>query len=45
MKEEFRIIANSIKKDKSILDIGCGGGLFCEPMARKGADELGIDLV
>jgi len=26
MKEEFKIIANSIKKDKSILDVGCGDG-------------------
>ena len=27
----------------SILDIGCGGGLVCEPMARLGADVTGID--
>ncbi len=27
----------------SILDIGCGGGLLCEPMARLGADVLGAD--
>lgn len=27
----------------SILDIGCGGGLVCEPMARLGADITGID--
>ena len=26
MKEEFKIIANSIEKDKSILDVGCGDG-------------------
>ena len=26
MKEEFKIIAKSIKKDKSILDVGCGDG-------------------
>tara|TARA_B100001027_G_scaffold52162_1_gene34786 strand:+ start:4097 stop:4693 length:597 start_codon:yes stop_codon:yes gene_type:complete len=26
MKEEFKIIANSIQKNKSILDIGCGDG-------------------
>ena len=25
------------------LDIGCGGGLLCEPMARLGADVLGAD--
>jgi 2-polyprenyl-6-hydroxyphenyl methylase / 3-demethylubiquinone-9 3-methyltransferase len=27
----------------SLLDIGCGGGLLCEPMARKGARVTGID--
>tara|TARA_R110002050_G_scaffold28530_9_gene73571 strand:- start:9363 stop:10199 length:837 start_codon:yes stop_codon:yes gene_type:complete len=26
-----------------ILDIGCGGGLLCEPMARMGAEMLGAD--
>ena len=26
-----------------ILDVGCGGGLLCEPMARLGADVTGID--
>ena len=26
MKEEFKIIANSIQKDKSVLDVGCGDG-------------------
>ncbi len=45
IKEYFRI-----KKDKSnlldglkILDIGCGGGLISEPMARLGANVTGID--
>ena len=28
-----------------ILDIGCGGGLLCEPMARLGATVTGIDVV
>ena len=27
----------------SVLDIGCGGGLICEPMARLGATVTGID--
>ena len=26
-----------------ILDIGCGGGLLCEPMRRLGAEVVGID--
>lgn len=27
----------------SVLDIGCGGGLICEPVARLGAQVVGID--
>ena len=30
-------------EDLSVLDIGCGGGLLCEPMARLGARVTGID--
>jgi len=26
-----------------VLDIGCGGGLLCEPLARLGADVVGAD--
>ena len=29
---------------KRVLDVGCGGGLLAEGMARRGADVLGIDL-
>ena len=29
----------------NILDVGCGGGLLCEPLARMGATVTGIDLV
>ena len=28
---------------KSALDIGCGAGLLCEPLARMGADVTGVD--
>lgn len=28
-----------------ILDVGCGGGLMCEPLARLGAEVTGIDLL
>ena len=27
----------------AVLDVGCGGGLLCEPMARLGAQVTGID--
>ena len=30
-------------KNLKILDIGCGGGLICEPMSRLGANVTGID--
>jgi 2-polyprenyl-6-hydroxyphenyl methylase/3-demethylubiquinone-9 3-methyltransferase len=30
-------------RDLDILDIGCGGGLLCEPLARLGARVMGID--
>ncbi|HSW08073.1 bifunctional 2-polyprenyl-6-hydroxyphenol methylase/3-demethylubiquinol 3-O-methyltransferase UbiG [Aquabacterium sp.] len=29
---------------KTVADIGCGGGILAESMARRGADVLGIDL-
>ena len=31
-------------KGKRVLDIGCGGGILADSMARKGAEVLGIDL-
>jgi 2-polyprenyl-6-hydroxyphenyl methylase/3-demethylubiquinone-9 3-methyltransferase len=30
-------------KGKKVLDVGCGGGLICEPLARLGAQVHGID--
>jgi 2-polyprenyl-6-hydroxyphenyl methylase/3-demethylubiquinone-9 3-methyltransferase len=42
---EFRrdLAAPAPFKGLRILDIGCGGGLLCEPMARLGADVVGAD--
>jgi len=31
-------------KSKKILDIGCGGGILAESMAKQGAEVMGIDL-
>ena len=31
-------------KKLTVLDVGCGGGLSCEPLARLGARVTGIDL-
>ena len=41
----FRIDLNDEKplKKLKILDIGCGGGLLCEPLCRLGANLTGID--
>src|SRR5205085_8548927 len=30
--------------DKDVLDVGCGGGILAEAMAREGARVTGIDL-
>ena len=30
-------------KNITILDIGCGGGLLCEPLYKLGAEVVGID--
>lgn len=37
--EDFTALAG-----KRVVDVGCGGGILAESMARKGADVLGIDL-
>ena len=31
-------------KDQRVLDVGCGGGILTDSMARQGAHALGIDL-
>ena len=43
--KKFKIDENSKEplKEISILDIGCGGGLLCEPLKRLGANITGID--
>ena len=29
---------------KSVVDVGCGGGLLCEALAHRGASVTGIDM-
>lgn len=43
--EHFGLANEGLKplKGLSVLDIGCGGGLMCEPMARLGANITGAD--
>ncbi len=31
-------------KEQQVLDVGCGGGILADAMARTGANVLGIDL-
>ncbi len=38
------IDARAPLRDMRVLDVGCGGGLLSEAMARRGAAVLGIDL-
>ena len=35
--------ARDVLKGLTVLDIGCGGGLLCEPLARLGAKVTGLD--
>ena len=35
--------SNKTLKSQKLLDVGCGGGIFCEPLARLGANVTGID--
>jgi 2-polyprenyl-6-hydroxyphenyl methylase / 3-demethylubiquinone-9 3-methyltransferase len=38
------IAERAVLKGARVLDVGCGGGLLSEAMARAGADVVGIDL-
>ena len=45
IKKHFKIQNNKefFLKNLKILDVGCGGGLVSEPLARLGANVTGID--
>lgn len=38
------LLEKTTVKDKKIIDIGCGGGLLAESLAKKGAQVTGIDM-
>ena len=48
VKRGYQNAANKIAEQglagKKVLDVGCGGGILSESMARRGADVTGIDL-
>ena len=45
MREIINKIDYNKIKSLEILDLGCGGGLTCEPLARLGASVTGVDFV
>ena len=44
MSADSSKIAEMDLAGKKVLDVGCGGGILSESMARRGADVTGIDL-
>ena len=44
-KKQLIKISKKSLSNFNILDLGCGGGLVCEPLARLGANITGIDFV
>ncbi|MBN9565233.1 MAG: bifunctional 2-polyprenyl-6-hydroxyphenol methylase/3-demethylubiquinol 3-O-methyltransferase UbiG [Alphaproteobacteria bacterium] len=41
----FKFIADQVDvANKQVLDVGCGGGILTESLARAGANAMGIDL-
>nr|AGU68044.1 2-polyprenyl-6-hydroxyphenyl methylase/3-demethylubiquinone-9 3-methyltransferase [Strigomonas culicis] len=38
-------VVSSLTPQHRVLDVGCGGGILSEPLARLGANVLGIDVV
>jgi 2-polyprenyl-6-hydroxyphenyl methylase/3-demethylubiquinone-9 3-methyltransferase len=45
-KSRFEFVTDYVRSWQGlrVLDVGCGGGLACEPLAKRGANVSGIDL-
>ena len=41
----YKYVYKLKKKKINILDLGCGGGLTCEPLTRLKANVTGIDFI
>ena len=44
-RHDYKIIGELVENGAKVLDLGCGGGLVCEPLARLGANVTGVDFV
>lgn len=44
LSDHVRFCSRSIDSDGPVLDIGCGGGLFLDALARRGARVVGMDI-
>ena len=44
IKKQEKYMDYEICKNLKILDIGCGGGILCEPLSRLGGQVTGIDV-
>ncbi len=43
LRDSLNLSSDDSLEKLRILDVGCGGGIFCEPLSRLGANVLGID--
>nr|AGU68123.1 2-polyprenyl-6-hydroxyphenyl methylase/3-demethylubiquinone-9 3-methyltransferase [Strigomonas oncopelti] len=45
LRKNDKHLVSSLTPQHRVLDVGCGGGILAEPLARLGANVLGIDVV
>ncbi len=44
IEENVQAVLGSGLEGKKVIDVGCGGGILAESMAKRGADVTGVDL-